>query len=189
MSAAWASHPHSCIPSSRAHLHLRTSCSKRFCTIRPLSCMSAPTFVGWSRSRPDAPTEGHTTIAHARPHGWPRLCVQLLAAMDFPTPSVSYTLCTQKCKTLSYGQYAPDSLACDASHGVCLSAFSTYLVAGLLPPVRVFGLLNMRAYSSRQGVFVRRGTGCLLTPLTRQRFAGVRPFARTGVCKHVKERS
>ncbi len=106
----------------------------------------------------------------------------------FPTPSVSYTLCTQKCKTLSYGQYAPDSLACDASHGVCLSAFSTCLVAGLLPPVRVFGLLNMRA-CVYVNAYVAQWPRMLLAPPTMQCCTSVRPFARTGVCKHVKERS
>ena len=34
---------------------------------------------------------------------------------------------------------------------------------------------------------MHKGTCSLPTPLTGQRFASDRPFARTGVCKHVKE--
>ena len=189
MSAAWASHPHSCIPSSRAHLHLRTSCSKRFCTIRPLSCMSAPTFVGWSRSRPDAPSKGHTTIAHAHPHEWPRLCVQLLAAMDFQRlPSVIHFApkSAKRFPTVSTGLSSTSAtrsrrialrVVASAHHEACFP-FSACLVAGLLPPVRVFGLLNTWANMS-----ARCAGRCpkIALAATVLRFASDRPFARTGV--------
>lgn len=89
------------------------------------------------------------TIAHARPHGWPRLFVQLLAAMDFSCyPSVIHlgTVVPKCFPTVSSGLAALRVQA----HGVCRFPFSTYLVAGLLPPMRVSGLLNMRAYMYAQ---------------------------------------
>ena len=80
--AVRASHPHLRIPSSRAHLHLRTSCLNDFAQFvrRPIAYTPNTEVLGaLVLLRPHSPY----------PHGHPRLFVQLLAAMGFSVyPSV-----------------------------------------------------------------------------------------------------
>ncbi len=191
--AVRASHPHLRIPSSRAHLHLRTSCLNDFAQFvrRPIAYTPNTEVLGaLVLLRPHSQIRFQIRLRPLHTHILTDTLAYLFScSLQWVSASIRqlYTL-HPKCKTLSYGRYEPGSLACDASHGVCRFSFSTSLVAGLLPPMRVFGLLNMRAYLY-VNAYAEQCPRLLLAPPTMQCFASDRPFARTGVCKHVNEHS